>query len=49
MKDRKGRTLAVDDIQHYCRVITALSRTIEIQKEIDALYAYIEKDVLSAV
>jgi predicted helicase len=48
LKDRnkKGRTLSIDDIKHYCRVITALSRTMEIQKEIDAIYIDIEKDVL---
>jgi len=48
LKDRKGRPLSVDDIKHYCKVITALSRTIDIQKEIDALYGDVEKDILEA-
>jgi predicted helicase len=34
LKDRKGRKLSLEEIQHYCRVATALSKTIEIQKEI---------------
>lgn len=45
LKDRKGRTLSAEDIRHYCKVVAAISRTIEIQKEIDKLYAKIEKDL----
>ncbi len=41
LKDRKGRNM--DDIPHYCRVVTALSKTIEIQKQIDELYPAIEQ------
>jgi hypothetical protein len=44
LKDRKGRTLTLDDITHYCHVVTALARTIEIQKDIDILYPEIERD-----
>ena len=47
LKDRKGRTLNLDDITHYCRVVTALAKTIEIQREIDTLYFGIEKDILT--
>ncbi len=36
LKDRKGRLLSFDDLQHYQRVIAALARTIELQAEIDA-------------
>ncbi|HEX2768161.1 MAG TPA: type ISP restriction/modification enzyme [Geobacteraceae bacterium] len=43
LKDRKGRVLQLDDIKHYCRVVTALSRTIEVQREIDGLYGEVEK------
>jgi len=46
LKDRKGRTLSLDDIKHYCKVVTALGKTIEIQKEIDALYPEIEKQTI---
>lgn len=46
LKDRKGRTLSLDEIRHYCKVVTALEKTIAIQKEIDNLYPEIEKDVI---
>jgi type I restriction-modification system DNA methylase subunit len=46
LKDRKGRPLSLDDIMHYCKVITALSKTIEIQKEIDELYPNVEKEII---
>jgi predicted helicase len=45
LKDRKGRIL--DDAPHYCRIVTALQRTIEIQKQIDTLYPEIEKDIIT--
>lgn len=35
LKDRKGRSLSLEDIRHYCRV-TALSKTIAIQAEIES-------------
>ena len=38
LKDRKERRLELDDIRTYCRIVTALKRTIEIQAEIDAIY-----------
>lgn len=43
LKDRKERTLNVDDIQTYCQIVTALSKTIELQKEIDKNYEGVEK------
>ncbi|HML96595.1 MAG TPA: N-6 DNA methylase [Thermodesulfobacteriota bacterium] len=46
LKDRKGRTLTLDDIKHYCKVVTALSKTIEIQTEIDRLYDGVEKSLI---
>ena len=46
LKDRKGRILSLRDIKHFCRVSTALKRTIEIQKEIDQLYTKIEQRVI---
>ncbi len=36
LKDRRGRTLTYDDLEHYCKVVTALSETIRIMHEIDA-------------
>ena len=38
LKDRKGRTLNLDEIQTYCKIVTALSKTISLQNEIDKLY-----------
>jgi len=46
LKDRKGRCLSLEDIKHYCRVVTALQKTIEIQKEIDNIYEEIEKNII---
>ena len=37
LKDRKGRTLAAEDIAHYQKIIVALSETIRIMGEIDAV------------
>ncbi|MDI7258454.1 MAG: hypothetical protein QME90_00885, partial [Thermodesulfobacteriota bacterium] len=42
LKDRKGRILSLDDIRHYCKVVTAIAKTIEVQKEIDKIYPEIE-------
>jgi predicted helicase len=39
LKDRKGRMLSLEDIKHYCRIVTCLSKTIEIQKAIDDIYS----------
>lgn len=43
LKDRKGRSLSAEDIKHYCRMVTALAKTIEIQKQIDGLYPKVEE------
>ena len=37
LKDRKGRTLTKVDIAHYAKIVVALSETIRLMKEIDAL------------
>jgi len=46
LKDRKGRILSLEEIKHYCKVITAIKKTIEIQKDIDAVYPEIEKHLI---
>ena len=43
LKDRKDRELSLDEIQTYCKIVTALSKTIELQKEIDNDYEGVEK------
>lgn len=35
LKDRKGRVLTTDDIQHYCQIIGALDQTNELMQNID--------------
>ncbi len=35
LKDRKGRTLSEDDINHYQKIVVALTETIRLMKEID--------------
>ena len=37
LKDRKGRKLSSDDIDHYQKIVVALSETIRIMREIDEL------------
>ena len=44
LKDRKGRNM--DDAPRYCRIVTALSETIEIQKQIDKIYPEVEKELI---
>jgi predicted helicase len=43
LKDRKGKRLSLDEIKHYCRIVTSLQKTIEIQKAIDDIYPEAEK------
>ncbi|MDI6809712.1 MAG: hypothetical protein QME66_12130, partial [Candidatus Eisenbacteria bacterium] len=45
LKDRKERILSLDEIQIYCRIVTAIGKTIEIQKLIDALYDDLERGI----
>lgn len=35
LKDRKGRTLSADDLDHYHKIVVALSETIRLMAEID--------------
>ena len=37
LKDRKGRTLTKDDLAHYQKIVVALSETIRLMAEIDAV------------
>lgn len=45
LKDRKDRTLSLDEIQTYCRIITAIKETIEVQRDIDKAYRSLDKAV----
>jgi len=44
LKDRKGR--AMDDSRHYCRIVTAIAKTIDLQNQIDEIYHNIESDMI---
>jgi predicted helicase len=43
LKDRKGRKLSLHDIKHYCKIVTSLQKTVEIQKAIDEIYLKVEE------
>ncbi|HMN24214.1 MAG TPA: hypothetical protein PKE38_06930 [Ignavibacteriaceae bacterium] len=45
LKDRKDRTLTLDEIKTYCKIVTALSITIELQNEIDKIFNKVIKTV----
>ena len=47
LKDRKERTLSHDDIRTYCRIVTAIHQTIQIQQQIDEHYPEVEKDIVN--
>ncbi len=46
LKDRKGRRLSLEDIKHYCKIVTSLEKTIEIQKAIDGVYSEMEEETV---
>ncbi|MGI6355989.1 MAG: N-6 DNA methylase [Lentisphaerae bacterium] len=47
LKERRERRLVFDDIIAYCRIVTALGRTLELQQQIDGLYAEVEKETVA--
>jgi hypothetical protein len=47
LKDRQERRLELDDIRTYCRIVTALGLTLDIQQQLDLLYPDVEKDVVT--
>ena len=47
LKDRQERRLEVDDIRTYCRIVTALKLTLDIQQEINALYPQAESKTVA--
>jgi len=46
LKDRKERILSLMETEQYCKIVTAISKTIEIQQEIDNLYQDVEIEVI---
>jgi len=49
LKDRRDRRLTLGEIRTYCRVVTAIQRTIALQEEIEALYPEAERQVVGMV
>jgi hypothetical protein len=49
LKDRRERRLSLDEIKTYCRVVTAIQRTINLQEEIDALYPEAERNLAKGI
>jgi len=47
LRDRRGRKLDINDVRTYCRIVTALKKTIELQQEIDELYPAVEADLMT--
>jgi hypothetical protein len=47
LKDRSERRLGLEEIRTYCRIVTALHHTIELQKQIDALYPAAERHLVT--
>ena len=47
LKDRKELSLELDDIRTYCRMVTAVARTLEIQQSIDDLYIDVEDNCVT--
>jgi len=46
LKDRKKKFLSLDDIKHYCKIVTSLQKTIEVQQAIDDIYPEVEKETV---
>lgn len=47
LKSRKDRLLSQDEIKNFCKMVASISKTIEIQKEIDRLYPQVEESLTS--
>ncbi|HQL88345.1 MAG TPA: N-6 DNA methylase [Lentisphaeria bacterium] len=47
LKDRQERHLELDDITAYCRIVTALGRTMALQQQINGLYSETETKIIT--
>lgn len=45
LKDRKGRKLSLDEINHCMRVAAAIRLTIGLQRKIDSIYVKVDQSV----
>jgi hypothetical protein len=46
LKDRVGKILSLDEIKHYCKVVTAIRKTIDLQRRIDESYLEVENEII---
>jgi predicted helicase len=46
LKDRKGGILSLTETEQYCKIVTVISKTLEIQQAIDNLYQSIEESLI---
>ena len=46
LKDRKEKTMSLEDVKQYCWIVTALKKTMDIQEKIDAIYPDVEKEII---
>ena len=46
LKDRKKRTLSLEEIEHYIKIARALQLTIQYQEKIDDLYPEVEESLI---
>jgi predicted helicase len=46
LKDRKGKVLSLDDVKYFCKITTAIEKTIGVQKIIDKIYKEAEKKII---
>jgi hypothetical protein len=49
LKDRENRTLSLEEIQTYLRILTSLKYTLELTEEIEELYVQIDGETLPIV
>ncbi|MBM4064345.1 MAG: DNA methyltransferase [Planctomycetes bacterium] len=49
LKDRKDRKLSLDEIKHYCNIVTAIRKTLEIQKMVDSIYPKLEDEIINNI
>lgn len=46
LKDRKERILSLYEIQTYCKIVTSIQKTMDIQQAIDRIYNEVEQTVI---
>ena len=42
LKDRRGRKLSLDEVNHYMKVAKAIQSTIKLQEKVDEIYAKVD-------